>query len=258
MSIASHFRGRLKSRELVLGSWMSLPHPVVAEMMSQVGLDFLLADGEHGPILPPALLDVLPGADRYAMPVIYRVPANRSEYIKAALDVGAAGVMVPMVNTADDALAAVQAAKYPPRGRRGMGAWRASNYYQDGAGYLKNADAETSVIVQIETVEAVHNVDVIAAVDGIDVLYLGPGDLALSQGIAPGHLAPSLIAAYEATVAAARRHHLKVGIDVGNIEFVRTYLDLGIDFLTYRADYQHLAEGARQSVAAVRTIYANG
>lgn len=246
MSTASDFSCLLKSRQLLVGSWLSIAHPIAVEALSQTGLHFLLADGEHAPIDPSALMDILPSADRFRMPIVYRVAANRLEYIKAALDFGVVGIMVPMINTSQDAAAAVRAAKYPPVGVRGIGAWRASNYYQNTQNYMRTADHETTVILQIESVEAVRNIDAIAGIEGIDVLYIGPGDLALSQGLEPGRLHQSLLQSYESIIQAARRSNIRVGIDVTNLEYLPTYRKLGIEFFTCRSDHQYLIEGARQ------------
>ena len=108
---AAAFASRVKSNQAVFGSWMEIPHAMVAETLAQTGVDFLLVDGEHGPTPPHLLLDILPGADRFGVPAIYRVAWNRPEYIKAALDAGAAGIMIPMINSADEAAAAVAGAK---------------------------------------------------------------------------------------------------------------------------------------------------
>ncbi|TIP91347.1 MAG: hypothetical protein E5X58_20125 [Mesorhizobium sp.] len=116
-------------------------HITIDSSITGRALDFLLVDGEHSPIPPNSLLDILPATERYGMPVLYRVAWNRVELIKAALDHGANGIMVPMVNSAAEAIEAVSSAKYPPAGKRGSGAWRASNYYQMDAEYRKNANS---------------------------------------------------------------------------------------------------------------------
>jgi len=113
------------------------------------------------------------------MPVLYRVAWNRIELIKAAFDTGVDAVMVPMVNTAEEARDAVAGSKYPPLGKRGIGAWRPTNYYQEDAAYRENANSLTGVVLQIETREALQNLDEIAATPGVDALYIGPADLAM-------------------------------------------------------------------------------
>jgi 4-hydroxy-2-oxoheptanedioate aldolase len=214
---ATEFTKKLKSWLPVVGTWMEIPHPTVAGALAQTGVDFLVVDGEHGPIPPHILSNILPEADKYSVPIIYRVAWNRPEYIKAALDTGAQGVMVPMVNSADEAAAAVAAAKYPPAGTRGIGAWRASDYYQNEAAYRASANDKTIVIVQIETVQALHAVDAIAAVPGVDVIFIGPGDLALSRGNQPGLLDAELRDACKSLASAAQKHGILAGIDVSSV-----------------------------------------
>ncbi|KSV75194.1 hypothetical protein N185_17595 [Sinorhizobium sp. GW3] len=249
---ASSFAKILREHRPVIGTWLGIPHSIVGETISQIGVDFVLADGEHGAVPPHKLLEILPATDRYAMPLVYRVPFNRPEYIKAALDIGVAGVMIPMVNSVEEATAAISTAKYPPGGTRGIGAWRASNYYQDGAGYRARANDETTLIIQIETGDAVRCVDAIAELKGVDVLYLGPGDLAYSMGIEPGLQHPLLIEAYKTVVAAARRNGVKTGIDVTSLDFVNEYVSLGIDFFTFQSDYTFILDGGRRAAASMR------
>ena len=253
MNNRSKLAQRIRSREPVVGTWMQIPHPMVAETLAQTGVDFLLVDGEHAPIPPDVLGMILPGTDLHDMPTIYRVRWNRTELIKGALDHGVTGLMVPMVNSPEDAAAAVAAAKYPPMGTRGIGAWRASNYYQDEISYRQQANANTIVILQIETREAVEAVDKIAALPGVDALYVGPGDLALSLGLQPGELHPDLLAACEKVSAAARRNGIAAGIDVASLSFVKTYVGLGFSLMTYGLDFGFILDGGR---AVVRDVHA--
>ena len=228
-----------------VGLWVHIAHPIVAETLSQSGVGFLLVDGEHAPIPPEALLNILPATERYGMPVVYRVAWNRADLIKAALDHGVDGIMVPMVNSAAEARAAVSSAKYPPAGKRGIGAWRASNYYQNDAAYRGSANEATAVIAQIETREALHAIDEIAAVPGLDALFVGPADLALSLGVEPGQINDDLIDAVKVVAAAAARHGIASGIDVAAVEYLPTYRDLGMSLFTHGVDFGFLLDGGR-------------
>ncbi|MBZ9772250.1 HpcH/HpaI aldolase family protein [Mesorhizobium sp. CO1-1-8] len=249
------FVQKIKSRQAVFGSWLQIPHPIVAETMAQSGMDFLLVDGEHAPIPTSALIDILPGVDRHGTAVVYRVPWNRPEYIKAALDAGVKGIMVPMVNSAEEAAAAASTAKYPPDGTRGAGAWRASNYYQDDAAYRAKANESTVVIVQIETKEAVDAVDAIAATSGVDVVFIGPGDLALSLGIEPGVPHPKLRAACEAVVAAAKKNGIVAGIALTSLDTIPEFARMGFGFFTYGIDILYLLNNGRQTARDVRAKF---
>ena len=252
MTKSETFSARIKSGERQLGIWTQIPNVVVAENMAQSGSDFLLVDGEHAPIPPHALLEILPATERYDMPVLYRVAWNRIELIKAALDIGVNGIMVPMVNSAEEARAVVAAAKYPPSGKRGMGAWRASNYYQVDAAYRKGANIYTGVVLQIETQEALNNLDEIASTPGVDALYIGPADLALSLGIQLGHLNDDLLVACKAVVAAAKKNGIGAGIDVATLDYLPTYRDLGLSLFTYGSDFSFILDGSRAATQQFR------
>ena len=239
------FAQKIRSGLPQVGIWMQIPHPIVAETLAQTGVDFLLADGEHAPIPPHALLDILPATDRYTMPVLYRVAWNRVELIKAALDHGASAVMVPMVNSGEEARNAVSYAKYPPDGKRGTGAWRASNYYQEDATYRKNANHSAGVVVQIETREALNALDEIASTPGLDALFIGPADLALSLGMEPGQLTNELLDACRAVAAAAKRNGISSGIDVASMDYLPKYREFGMSLFTYAVDFGFLLDGGR-------------
>lgn len=244
--MAGHpFAETIRSGKPQIGAWMQIPHVMVAETLAQTDLDFLLVDGEHSPIPPNALLDILPATERNGMPVLYRVAWNRVELIKAALDHGANGIMVPMVNSGAEAIEAVSSAKYPPTGKRGIGAWRASNYYQNDAEYRKNANSSLGVVVQIETREALNNLDDIASTPGVDALFIGPGDLALSLGMEPGKLTPELLDACQAVGDAAKKYGIASGIDVASIDHLSQFQELGLSLFTYGIDSGFVLDGGR-------------
>lgn len=240
------FAKKLKSRQPMIGVWMQVPHPMVSETLGQSGADFILVDGEHGPVPPDSLISVLPGIDRFDMPVLYRVRTNATDLIKGALDAGVSGVMVPMVNSAAEAKAAIDAAKYPPLGRRGAGPWRASNYYLNEATYMEQSNASVPLVLQIETKEAVAALDGIAALPGIAALFVGPYDLCLSMGLEPGKLHPELIAIYKRIAAAAEQHGFAMAIDVPSQSYLKTYRELGFSLFTHGLDMQFLLDGSRQ------------
>ncbi len=242
--MAKSFAKTIRSRTDMIGGWMQIPHPMVAETLAQSGADFILVDGEHAPIPPDALIGILPAIERFRMPVLYRVRTNATDLIKGALDAGAPGIMVPMVNSAEEAKAVIAAAKYPPMGKRGAGPWRAANYYMD-EGYVAKANAEGAIVLQIETKEAIAAVEEIAGVKGVDALYVGPFDLCMSMGLEPGKLHPELITAYKQLNAAARKAGIATAIDVAAFSYIKTYRDLGFSLFTYGLDTQFLIDGSR-------------
>src|SRR5919108_1272477 len=145
--MTTSLREKITSGRAVVGTWISIADIAVVEVLAQAGFDYLLIDGEHAPISPSQLFPLAVAAERRGCPVVYRVQMNSADLIKAALDIGIAGLMVPMVESPEEAAAVVSAAKYPPAGRRGMGPWRASNYFQDFRDYVASANEQTAVIV---------------------------------------------------------------------------------------------------------------
>ncbi len=243
---------RIRAGETVIGSWFTVPHPMVAETLAQGGFDFLLLDGEHAPVPPDAVSGLLPSTELHGCPVIYRPRTNSVDLIRGALDAGVTGVMVPMIENAAQAKAALDAAKYPPLGRRGIGPWRASNYYDSYLDYVATANERTCVVLQIESKAAVDAIDSIAALPGVDVLYVGPADMAGSMGLKPGERHAELTAAIRRVAEAAKMHGKAVGIDVTSLDFFAAYQEMGFTYFTYGIDTSYLMDGARAASQALR------
>ena len=248
------FAKKIRSRDTTLGTWMQIPHPIVAELMAQSGFDFILLDGEHAPVPPDLLHTLLPATERHGMPVVYRVRSNNADLIKAALDSGVTGLIVPMVNSAREAADAVASAKYPPAGKRGIGPWRASNFYLEEASYVASAN-DTALILQIESREALDAVDEIAATPGIDALYVGPADLSMSLGLPLGQLGDGLRAACKKVGDAAARNGIAAGIDVASLDYVAAYRTLGFTLMTHGLDTGYLVQGGRETSSSLRRAY---
>lgn len=254
MMSRSEFANKIRTRGSMLGTWMQIPNTIVAELMAQTGFDFILLDGEHAPVPPDILHTLLPSTERHGMPVLYRVRSNNADLIKAALDTGVTGLIVPMVNSAEEAAAAVASAKYPPMGKRGLGPWRASNFYLDEASYVDSAN-DTALVLQIESKEALAAVDMIAATPGIDALYIGPADLSMSLGLPLGQLSDGLRAACKAVGDAAQRNGIAAGIDVASLDYLPTYRELGFSLMTHGIDTGYLVSGGQAFSAAMREAY---
>jgi 2-keto-3-deoxy-L-rhamnonate aldolase RhmA len=227
---------------------------VVAETLAQGGFDFLLLDGEHGPVPPDAISGLLPSTELYGSPVIYRVRTNSVDLIRGALDAGVSGVMVPMTENAIDARNALNAAKYPPLGKRGIGPWRASNYYEDFLGYVAGANDKTCVILQIESAAAVEAIENIASLDGIDVLFVGPADMAATMGLTIGASHPTLTAAIERVAVVAKKHGKALGIDATTLEFFTRFQEMGFTFFTYSVDTSYILDSARAASKELRAL----
>ncbi len=250
-----NFAARIRAKQPMIGVWMQIPHPMVAETLAQSGADFILLDGEHAPVPPDALISLLPAIERHGMPVLYRVRSNTTELIKGALDAGVSGVMVPMVSSVKEANEVIAAAKYPPMGKRGVGPWRAANYYLDEAGYMAKANSDVVTVLQIETKDAVEAVEEIAAIEGVDALFVGPYDLCMSMGLKPGKLHPELIAAYQRINKAAKKSGIATAIDVGALDFIKPYRELGFSLMTHGLDTQFLIDGSRQVARTFRDAF---
>ena len=249
--MASDLRQRLRAGEPLFGTWVTLGDPAGVEVLGGSGFDFLLLDGEHAPLDERTLLNQAIAARAAGVPVMYRVRANETARIKVALDLGVEAIMVPWVNSADDARRAVAAARYPPLGERGIGPWRASNYFAEFWEHVRAANDEISLVVQIEQAEAVEALDQILAVEGIDAAFIGPADLGASLG-SLGEPNPKLDAAIERIADLCRAAGMTLGIDVVDLGQLPAHRALGISLFTFGADVAYLAEGAGAAIASLR------
>jgi len=175
-------RARILAKEITLGSWLSFGYKYSAEIMARAGFDWMVIDLEHGAIDMGEARELIQIIDLAGCAPLVRVASNDAVRIKQSLDAGAAGVIVPMVNTPEEAMAAVRAAYYPPRGARGVGLARAQDYGTGFEAYRLKAASGTIVIVQIEHIDAVRNLEAILAVEGVDGFMIGPYDLSGSVG----------------------------------------------------------------------------
>jgi len=180
----NRLKERILSGQQSFGTWLQSNCPTFAEMAAAAGFDFIILDQEHGPGDERGAIDMMRAAAGAPATVLVRVPSSQPTYLKRLLDAGCEGVVVPMVESAEEAKAIVEACRYPPRGSRGNAAdiARCSSYGFQGD-YLKRADDNFLIVVQIETAKAVKNARAIAEVDGVDVVFIGPTDLSGSIGL---------------------------------------------------------------------------
>ncbi|HCS60404.1 MAG TPA: 2-dehydro-3-deoxyglucarate aldolase [Microbacterium sp.] len=254
---APSFRDRLaaaspssgEGRALV-GAWICSGSSIAAEIVAGSGLDWTLIDGEHSPIGLESTLALLQAVAPYPITPVLRVPSNDAVLIKQFLDLGAQNLLVPMVNTEADAAAAVAATRYPPLGIRGVGsALSRAAQFNRIENYLQRAHEITSLYVQIETDAAVHNAHAIAAVDGVDGVFIGPSDLAASMGLLGQQQHPDVIAAVERTIAAVRDVGKPVGVNAFDPDTARRYLAAGASFVLVAADVSILARATEKLAA---------
>ncbi len=247
----SDFRRRLLGGETVFGTMLTLNAPAVAEMMSEIGFDWLFIDGEHAPIEPGDLQLLLQAIGKRAAAMV-RVRAADEAMIKAVLDLGADGVIVPQIDTADEAAAVVRYARYPPLGRRGVGLGRAQGYGMQFAEYLEAANEEVTVVVQAESAASVDHIDAIVQVEGIDVVLIGPYDLSASLGRMGQLDDPLVTGAIDHIAEACRKAGVPVGIFGVTPEAVKPFQERGFRFLVSGVDTLLLGQAAKQLLAELR------
>ena len=240
-------RERLASGDVVVGSWLSFAFTPVAEMMARAGFDFLVIDQEHAAIGAAECLAMIQVIDLCGVEAWVRVGANDPVPIKRALDSGAKGVVVPMVNTAEEAAAAVSAARYPPGGTRGAGLFRAQDYGLGFAEYRVRAERETTVVVQVEHIEAVGNLREILGVPGVDAFIVGPYDLSSSLGYPGDYGNPKVEEALVEVEAVMAEASVPGGFHVVHSggEDLATRLGAGYRLIAYGDDMVFLAEKLR-------------
>lgn len=240
------FKQRLCSGEPMTGVWLSLASPYVAELVATAGFDWLLLDGEHAPNDLTSLLAQLQAIAPYASAPVVRPPQGDTVLIKQYLDIGVQNLLIPMVETAEQAAEVVAATRYPPEGIRGMGSFlaRASRWGQI-EDYLNRADEEICLILQLESPLALANLEAIAAVEGVDGLFIGPADLSAAMGHRgnPGH--PEVRAAIDDAIARIQVAGKSAGIITFDEAEARGYLAAGCGFVGVGVDALVLAEGLR-------------
>lgn len=233
------------SRPLV-GMWVSSGSEVCCEIAAGSGFDWVLIDGEHSPYSLETITSLLRAAAAYPATMIVRAPVNDTVLIKQYLDLGVQNLMIPMIDSAEQAEAAVKAMHYPPRGVRGVGSALARSSRWNGVpNYLTSASDTLSLCVQIESAAAVENAAAIAAVDGVDQVFVGPSDLAASMGYIGQQAHPEVTEAVAHVFQAVHDAGKPVGVNAFDLAQARSYLEQGADFAAIGADVQLLATRAR-------------
>lgn len=246
------FRARLRRGDRLIGTMVTLPSPEVAEVLAGVGFDWLFLDAEHG-LLDTRDLQALLQAAGASMPGVVRVAAAAEVPIKKALDIGAAGVIVPQVNSAAQAEQVVRLARYSPLGTRGVGVARAQGYGQRLSEYLASANDQVSVIVQVEHIDAVNQIEAIAGVDGIDAVLVGPYDLSASLGRLGDVAHPDVQAAVEQVTRVCHNAGVRLGIFGVSAAAIQPYVARGYTLLVAGVDTLLLAQAAQGILSQLRS-----
>ncbi|MEM7506312.1 MAG: aldolase/citrate lyase family protein [Pseudomonadota bacterium] len=248
----NHFKAGLAEGRRMIGMWASLASPTAAEIHANSGFDWVLVDMEHAPNDLPQVLAQAQALAAGPAPALCRPAWNDIVLIKRILDIGIQTLIVPYVQNAEEARAAVAATRYPPEGVRGVaGAGRAAGYGRV-RDYAKNAASQIAVVVQVETAEAVEHIEEIAAVDGIDALFVGPADLAASMG----HLGDMNHPDVQAKIEEAARRSLAAGKPIGSLALdppvAKKYFDYGYSFIAVALDSVILARASTALIAEFR------
>lgn len=245
------FKAALLAGKPQIGLWVALASANVTELLSHCGYDWLVIDGEHAPNDLPLMLAQLQAMQAGGAQPVVRVPQGEAWLIKQVLDIGAQTVLVPMVDTAEQAQAMVRAMRYPPDGIRGMGTLGRASRYGLTADYLTTANAQTCLLVQAESRTALANLDAICAVEGVDGVFIGPADLSADMGFPGNPGAPQVVAAIDDAIRRITASGKAAGILVAGAEAGRAALAQGATFVAVGHDVGLLRQGALALRAAV-------
>ncbi len=249
---ANRFKRAITNGELQIGLWSQLATPVSAEVIADAGFDYVVIDAEHAPNDVLSVMPQLQIIDRTTTSTTVRLPWNDMVMAKRYLDIGTQTLLIPFVENAEEAKRAASYVRYPPTGVRGVASMHRANRYGRITDYLYAADAEICLLVQVETKRALDQLEEIAAVDGIDGVFIGPSDLAASMG----HLGKPAHPEVQEAILGVPERMRKVGKPVGTLspveEQARRYIDAGFIFVSVGSDLALLASGTSALSAKYR------
>lgn len=241
----NQFKAQLVAGHQQIGLWVASGDPTVAEICSYAGFDWLVIDGEHGPNGLRDVLDQLRAVGSKSQPVV-RIKDHRRADIKQMLDIGAQTLLVPMIESAEQAREIVTSVQYPPAGKRGIGAALArASGYNTFADYLGTADEQICLLLQVESQAGIRALDDILAVEGVDGVFIGPADLAADMGCRGNPNHEDVIAAVEQAIRKIVATGMPAGMLSSNHEFDRRCLELGATFVAVGSDVGLLVKSAR-------------
>lgn len=245
------FRNELLSGKTLIGTVVTLPCAQTSEILAYAGFDWLWIDGEHSPMGMGEIQGILQATQDRCAGVV-RIPSTDEVYIKKALDIGAAGLIAPHVDTVDIAQRVVQFAKYPPLGQRSIAAARAHGYGLYFDDYMKHANEKIALIVQIEHVNGAKNIESILAVDGVDAVMIGPYDLSGSLG-KPGQIDdPEVQGLINRVQQACLKRKKPIGIFADGIDAARRYLDQGFSLIAVSVDTMMIVKAAQEVLSGIK------
>ena len=246
-------KAKLQAGEAVFGAFLRFTDPTLIDFLGYQPWDFMVFDGEHGTLEPRDCENLVRAAELHDITPLVRVTTNLPPIILRFMDTGAQGLQIPWVNTATEADLAVRAVKYHPRGVRGLAGVRAADFLQRSSlgEYVEQANRETLVIIQVETAEAVENLHEIVAVDGVDVIFIGPSDLSHSLGL-PGEMThPRVQEAFQQIIDIVNASDVALGTLVPDVESAKEWLAKGAQYLAISPE-PLLVRATRDFLEAVR------
>ena len=254
---ANAFKQAIAAEGAQIGLWLGLADPYTAELCATGGFDWLLVDGEHGPNDLRSMLGALQAIAPYPSQPVVRIPRGDATLIKQVLEIGATTLLVPMVESADQARELVRAMRYPPAGVRRVGSGLArSSRWGAQNGYLHEANDQVCLLVQVETAHALAQIDAIAAVDGVDGVFIGPADLSASMGHLGNAGHPDVRAAIEHAFSRILAAGKAPGILATDENLARHWIGLGARFVAVGVDATLLAQAARSLAQRFKTAAA--
>jgi len=247
-------KNALNKRELTLGGWMQIGHPAVAEIFAKAGFDWVCVDLEHGAIGLETMTNIFRTLDGYDCIPVARLPKNDFVWIRRSLDSGAKALIIPMVNSAEEAEYAIRIAKYPPRGERGFGYSRANSHGRIFDEYITTANDEIAMIMQIEHKDAINNLEAILQVPDVDGVFIGPLDLSGSYGKTGQMNSPEMINALKIYLDLCQRFKKPAGIHIvkPNTENIQDAIKKGYNLIALGLDNVFLNQGADKVLNAIR------
>jgi 2-keto-3-deoxy-L-rhamnonate aldolase RhmA len=244
-------KARLKNRETLLGTLLTLPSPDVAEIMSLLGWDYVWIETEHAPmgfVQAQTMIQAVGGR----CPCLVRVPENKEVWIKKALDIGCDGIVIPQVRSAAEARQTVEWCLYPPQGKRSVGVSRAHGYGMAFQDYVQTVNQELTIVLQVEHIAAVEDIQAIVAVPGIDAILIGPFDLSGSLGVLGQITHPQVQEAIRET----KRHCDQAGVPIGifavDAASAKGFIEQGFSLIALSMDVYYLWQAAKSALDEVR------
>ncbi|TVP70839.1 MAG: 2-dehydro-3-deoxyglucarate aldolase [Rhodobacteraceae bacterium] len=251
---ANRFKGWMAAREgtPALGTWIMSASPIIAEAMGHAGYDWVLVDMEHSPIDLAQATAILQALSGTPAEVVLRVPWNDPVTVKRVMDAGARSIMFPFIQSLEEARAAVAATRYPPQGTRGVAAMHRASRFGMVPDYLARANDHVAVILQLETPEAVALMPEIGALDGVDAIFIGPGDLSGGMGLLGQIAHKDVQAALRDAAQAARKAGVACGIVGADAATVRSYIEMGFSYVAIASDLGLVMGAAKASIRDIR------